>query len=227
MKNSILLSSLASVALAAVAFGGEHSGKAVKSVTTPAPVYGTGFYLGLQGGLNAYQDFDDASSGGFDLNVDGNVGGFVGLKGGYVFGTGLIRPAVEADLYYNAFDVDIDGRYRGQQFASAGGRIDSGAFLANFTVRFAFERFQPYVGAGIGVYVAEANDIDVRVGGRTRNVGSSDDQTDLAWQIVAGADYYFTTNLSAFVEYKFLNYEDFAQDRLGQQLIGIGLRWHF
>src|SRR5206468_3011903 len=34
--------------------------------------------------------------------------------------------------------------------------INTGAFIGNFIARFAFGRFQPYVGAGVGIYYAES-----------------------------------------------------------------------
>ena len=47
------------------------------------------------------------------------------------------------------------------------GTVHTGAFMANFLVRFAFDRFQPYVGAGIGGWAAESDDIDVTVNSQT------------------------------------------------------------
>jgi predicted porin len=54
----------------------------------------------------------------------------------------------------------------------------------------------------------------------------------LAWQVVAGSDYFFTHNMSAFIEYKYLNYTstqiDTNQDRdMGQHLLGAGVRFFF
>jgi opacity protein-like surface antigen len=54
----------------------------------------------------------------------------------------------------------------------------------------------------------------------------------LAWDVVAGSDYFFTPNISAFIEYKFLDYTstqiDTRQDRdLRQQLLGAGVRFFF
>ena len=67
------------------------------------------------------------------------------------------------------------------------------------------------------------------LGDRHVNIESSSSSSGFAWQLIAGADYYFTEKMSAFLEYKFLNYEDAGVngDRIGQQLVVLGLRWHF
>ena len=66
----------------------------------------------------------------------------------------------------------------------------------------------------------------------TVNTGGGRSHADLAWQIIAGSDYYWTPKFSTFIEYKFLEYTstqiDTNQSRvLGQQLVGAGLRFHF
>jgi len=115
--------------------------------------------------------------------------------------------------------------------------INTGAFMANFILRFApgNQRFQPYVGAGVGIYYAESAGTEVvdPVTGRVPfNTGGGQSHADLAWQIIAGADYYWTPKFSTFIEYKFLQYTstqiDTNQDReLNQQLLGAGVRLHF
>ena len=64
------------------------------------------------------------------------------------------------------------------------------------------------------------------------NTGGGASHADLAWQIVAGSDYFFSPNMSAFIEYHYLNYTstqiETNQDRdLGQQLVGAGVRFFF
>jgi opacity protein-like surface antigen len=236
MKRHILLTVASTAVLTAVSLAGEttvSTGKSTVPPPAPHPVYGTGFYAGIDGGINAYQDFGGTRRFSFDGNdvavrPHQRIGGWGGLKLGYVFGTGTVRPAIEADCYYNGLDARASTTVNGNQVSTTSGRIDSGAFLGNFLLRFSFDRFQPYVGAGIGGYVAQAHDISITAGGRTRSLESSGGRSDLAWQIVGGADYYFTEKLSAFIEYKFLNYEDgYFNDRVGQQLVGLGLRIHF
>jgi predicted porin len=105
--------------------------------------------------------------------------------------------------------------------------------MGNFILRFAFGRFQPYAGAGVGVYYAESAGADFQgPNGQTFSTGGGRNHTDLAWQIIAGTDYYWNPRFSTFIEYKFLNYTSTQintdQSRnLGQQLVGAGLRFHF
>jgi opacity protein-like surface antigen len=137
--------------------------------------------------------------------------------------------------------------------------VNSGAFLVNFILRFApgNQRFQPYVGAGVGAYYAQSeglnaqiDDLHFRISPATlrENVGT-DAFADLAWQIIAGADYYWTPKFSTFIEYHFLDYTSAtlvavreADTRrlirnverefdvnfdVKQHLVGAGLRFHF
>ena len=236
-KIIVLISAAAALTLPAMAGPQLQS----KMVVPAVEYYGIGWYGAIDGGANVYQDSGGTrtftTTRGHDISIspNQNIGGFGGLKLGYVFGTGFVRPALEADVYYNgvhkSIDVDVDGRHAG----SVSGNINTGAFMANSLLRFNFERFQPYLGFGLGYYIADSNDVDVTVTETTRTgriterthgkIGSSG---DLAWQLVAGADYYFNTKFSAFLEYKFLNYENaFADNAVRQQLVGAGLRFHF
>lgn len=63
----------------------------------------------------------------------------------------------------------------------------------------------------------------------TNPYGEGGSNSGFAWQLIGGADYYFTEKVSAFLEYKFLNYEDagLAEDRISQHLVMLGLRFHF
>jgi opacity protein-like surface antigen len=238
MKNALTLAAASLAVFTASALAGETShapSKGYVAPSEPAPVFGTGWYFGLQAGINAYQDFGGSrefSVGGAKGRVDNNANiGFVGgIKGGYVFGTGVVRPAIEADLFYNGVRGDVDVKVNGSNAKISGDAdLNTGAFMGNFLVRFAFDRFQPYIGAGAGAWVAQADDIDVKVNGKSYNLGSNSSNSGFAWQIIGGADYYFTEKVSAFLEYKFLNYEDagIQSDRIGQQLVVLGLRVHF
>ena len=220
----------------------------------PPPMYGLGFYGGIDMGANVYQNRGDNRTFtqdnpndpffGYSLDVDpkNDVGFFGGVKLGYVFGTGVIRPTVEGDFFYNGFRGganftlnDPFDNVVAQRNATTW--INTGAFMFNFILRIAPEncRFQPYAGAGVGVYYAEAAGVEVvdPITGRVPvNTGGGASHADLAWQVVAGSDYFFTQNLSAFIEYKYLNYTstqiDTNQSRdLGQHLIGAGVRYFF
>jgi opacity protein-like surface antigen len=220
----------------------------------PPPMYGLGFYGAIDMGANIYQDRggtrtftqDDPNRIGFGdtLTVDpkNDVGFFGGIKLGYVFGHGVVRPTVEGDFYYNGFRgganftlQDPDGVVLGQRNVTTW--INTGAFMFNFILRFApgNQRFQPYVGAGVGIYYAESAGVEVVdpvTGVVPVNTGGGRSHADLAWQIIAGSDYYWTPKFSTFIEYKFLQYTstqiNTRQNRdLNQQLLGAGVRVHF
>jgi opacity protein-like surface antigen len=228
----------------------------------PPPVYGTGFYGGIDMGANIYQNrggdqtFTDDNRNspffGSNLEVDpkNDVGFFGGIKLGYVFGTGWIRPTLEGDFFYNGFrggaDFTLNEAFTPcpgcPTFLSTHERnvttwINSGAFMGNFILRFApgNQRFQPYAGAGVGVYYAESAGtevVDPVTGFTPINTGGGRNHADLAWDVVAGSDYFFTPQLSAFIEYKFLDYTstqiNTREDRdLKQHLLGAGIRYFF
>jgi opacity protein-like surface antigen len=253
----------------------------------PPPLYGTGFYGAIDGGANVYQNFGDTrtfersispfgtSVLDLDLKIDPQheVGGFGGIKLGYVFGTGVVRPTIEGDFFYNGFrpgwDATLNAAFtpcsgcQTVQLGSVNGNVNtwvnSGAFLANFILRFApgNQRFQPYVGAGVGAYYAQSGGVNVQIEGQRvgisradlrENVGT-DAFADLAWQVIAGADYYWTPKFSTFIEYHFLDYtsdtlvvvRESGQRRfirgverefdvnfdVKQHLVGAGVRFHF
>src|SRR6266511_5817366 len=220
-------------------------------VAPPPPVYayGLGFYGAIDAGANVYQNRgDDRTFIGdrferFDRDLEltvspkNDVGFFGGVKLGYVFGTGVFRPTLEGDFFYNGFRGgadftlrDINNNVLAQRDVTTW--INTGAFMFNFILRLApgNQRFQPYAGAGVGVYYAESAGTEVVnpvTGVVPINTGGGQSHADLAWQIVAGSDYYWTPKFSTFLEYKFLNYTstqiETNQDReLNKQLLGAG-----
>lgn len=223
-------------------FAGPPDYKQVAPVPPAPEIFGTGFYLALDMGANVYQDrggdrtFSNEFGDTLLVSPKNDVGFFGGVKAGWVFGTGVFRPTIEADLFYNGFRggadtaLTIDGAVVRQ--VSATSFINTGAFMSNFIARFAFGRFQPYVGAGPGVYYAESAGVDVTGTRGTFNGSGGSSHADFAWQVIAGADYYFTPKISSFVEYRYLDYtstqiETNESRDLGQHLIGAGLRFHF
>ncbi len=278
-KFSILASLLLGLVTGSVQAGGE----VYKQVAPPPPPnYGTGFYGAIDAGANVFQNlgdtrtFDDSfTEFGARLDVDlkiepnNEVGVFGGIKLGYVFGTGVIRPTIEGDFFYNGFrpgwDATLNTAFTPCQgcatvLGSANGNVNtwvnSGAFLVNFILRLApgNQRFQPYAGAGVGAYYAQSEglnaqveDLHIRVRPDTLRALGTNAFADLAWQVVAGSDYYWTPKISTFIEYHFLNYtsdtliavrdadtrrlirnvqREFDLD-LKQHLVGAGVRFHF
>jgi opacity protein-like surface antigen len=229
-----------------------HAGQEVYKQVAPAPppeLYGLGFYGAIDMGANVYQNrggdrtFSDDNLNspffGDSLTVSpkNDVGFFGGVKLGYVFCRGIIRPAIEGDFFYNGFRGGADFNLRdsfGNTLRSSRvtSWINSGAFMGNFILRFAFGRFQPYAGAGVGIYYAESAGADFQGPNGSLSTGGGQSHADLAWQIIAGTDYYWNPKFSTFIEYKFLNYTSTQintdQSRnLGQQLVGAGVRVHF
>jgi opacity protein-like surface antigen len=271
------------VALTALVAASLRAGTEYKQVAPPPPppMYGLGFYGAIDMGANVYQNrggnrffSSDNDGDSFDqdlrffgstleVNPKNDVGFFGGIKLGYVFGTGVIRPAVEGDFFYNGFrggaDFTLNEAFTPSPlpagFGTPGTRfptdqtvfsthqrnvttwINSGAFMFNVIFRLGPPtwKFQPYAGAGVGVYYAESAGVEVQdpVTGTTPiNTGGGANHADLAWDVVAGADYFFNPQWSAFVEYHYLDYTstqiDTNQSRdLGQHLVGAGVRFFF
>src|SRR5213592_113554 len=252
MKKSLLLTAIVVGFLTASL----QAGPAVeyKQVAPPPPpeLYGLGFYGAIDMGANVYQNrggdrtFTDDRVGTEDfgdtltVSPKNDVGFFGGIKLGYVFGTGVFRPTLEGDFFYNGFRGGADFTLR-DSFGNVLAQrdvttwINTRAFMGNFIGRFAFGRFQPYAGAGVGIYYAESAGTEVRnpvTGNVPINTGGGQSHADLAWQIIAGSDYYWTPKFSTFIEYHYLDYTstqiDTREDRdLRQHLVGAGVRVHF
>jgi opacity protein-like surface antigen len=245
MNKLLLLTS----ALLGIVTASLQAGEAVayKQIVPPPPeLYGVGFYGAIDMGANIFQNrgdeivFEDRFGDTLTVDPKNDVGFFGGIKLGYVFLTGIVRPTIEGDFFYNGFRGGADFTLRDSFGTVLAERdvstwINSGAFMGNFILRFAFGRFQPYGGAGVGAYYAESAGVEVRnplTGTVPINTGGGQSHADLAWQVVGGSDYYWTPKFSTFIEYKFLNYTstqiDTRQDRdLKQHLLGAGVRLHF
>jgi opacity protein-like surface antigen len=238
MKQKYIALTIMSTFLCASAFAGSPDFKQVAPAPPPCE-FGTGWYFALDGGANVFQSFDDSFSrvlpGGdvLALHIDHNVGGYGGIKLGYVFGTGTFRPAIEEDMFYNGIPTSAHVDLNNVEVAHSSNMINSGAFMTNFIARFALGKFQPYVGAGVGAYYAEAAGTDFTVvrNGRTFGAGGGKNSGSLAWDVVAGADYYWTCKFSTFAEYHYLDYVGLdvgnGHHQLGQHLVGAGIKFHF
>ena len=257
MKKLSLLSTAALIGLLTAPL---QAGTEVYKQVAPVPppeLYGLGFYGAIDAGANVFQnrgddrtfsdngirdrldpDFDDTLT----VSPKNDVGFFGGIKLGYVFGTGVFRPTIEGDFFYNGFRGgadftlrDINNNVLAQRNVDTW--INTGAFMANFILRFApgNQRFQPYAGAGVGIYIAESAGTEVVnpiTGAVPINTGGGASHADLAWQVIGGADYYWTPKLSTFVEYHYLDYTSTQINTrdsrdLGQHLVGAGVRLHF
>src|SRR6185312_12340460 len=120
MKQLSLLIIATSALLSSSLFAGPPDYKQA-APPPPPPNYGVGFYGAIDLGANVYQDRggnrtftqDNPNLLGFGdtLTVDpkNDVGFFGGIKLGYVFGTGVVRPTIEGDFFYNGFRTGWDG----------------------------------------------------------------------------------------------------------------------
>src|ERR1043166_8893420 len=107
MKKLSLFSASIFVAVVSSLRAGEPV--AYKQVAPPPPqLYGIGFYGAIDLGANVFQDrggtrtftdqFDLITTDTVKIRPDNNVGLFGGIKLGYVFGTGIVRPTIEGDF---------------------------------------------------------------------------------------------------------------------------------
>src|ERR1044071_8549890 len=120
MKKLMLLTSVLLGFVTASLQGGPAESYKQVAPPPPPPLYGTGFYGAIDMGANIYQNrggdqtFTDNNPNsqffGSNLEVDpkNDVGFFGGIKLGYVFGTGWIRPTLEGDFFYNGFRGGAD-----------------------------------------------------------------------------------------------------------------------
>ena len=116
----------------------------------PPPMYGLGFYGAIDMGANVYQNrggtrtftgdnrINDITDRDFDATLEVNpkndVGFFGGIKLGYVFGSGVVRPTIEGDFFYNGFRGGADFTLRDRFGDTIGQRnvttwINTGAFM--------------------------------------------------------------------------------------------------
>src|SRR5436189_2545827 len=225
MKKSLLLTSVLIGLLTISLQAGPAEPYKQVAPAPPPELYGLGFYGAIDAGANVYQnrggdrtfsgdtirdrfdpDFDDTLT----VSPKNDVGFFGGVKLGYVFGTGVFRPTLEGDFFYNGFRGGADFTLR-DSFGNVLAQrdvttwINTGAFMGNFIGRFAFGRFQPYVGAGVGIYYAESAGLDFHGPNGNFSTSGGASHADFAWQVIAGTDYYWTPKFSTFIEYHYLN----------------------
>src|SRR6184192_4945154 len=153
MKKSLLLTAIVVGFLTASLQAGEPV--VYKQVAPPPPpeLYGLGFYGAIDMGANIYQNrggdrtfSDDNPNSPFfgdtlTVSPKNDVGFFGGVKLGYVFGTGVFRPTIEGDFFYNGFRGGADFTLRDSfgnvlRTSSATTWINTGAFMGNFILRF-------------------------------------------------------------------------------------------
>lgn len=222
--KKVLFSIVASLAVATSLYAGN------KTVVAPAADDTTsGFYAGIEGGLNVAQN--DIKS--YGLNTMDKLGWAGGLKLGYDFNNcqNLITPALEVEGLYTSFGHHWDGEAYGYN-ATEKARVGTFAYMANGIAKVNLGAWQPYVGAGAGFFSAKAKSA-LKVDDFGEFNQGSEDRDGFAWQLLAGVDYNITSRVSIFTEYKWLNCvirngNDFlGKGDLGQHLVTAGVRFHF
>jgi OmpA-OmpF porin, OOP family len=148
-----------------------------------------GWYASLGAGLNVERN-STIQGGGFNSRAEFN-NGFVGNGAvGYSFGS--IR--VEGEIPYRRNGVD-----KLTPSATGGGHVSSVAGMANAYYDFLpNSRFDPYVGAGIGV--ARVNFDSINGGGATQ---IDDSDVVFAYQGIAGARYLIAPHWDLGAEYRY------------------------
>ena len=192
----------------------------------PPPNYGVGFYGAIDMGANVFQDRggnrtftqDNPNLLGFgdtlEVNPKNDVGFFGGIKLGYVFGTGVVRPTVEGDFFYNGFRGGADFTLRdsfGDVLAQRNATtwINTGAFMGNFILRFAPGN------KNSGRLPAPGSDLLCRRrGGQAHKpqdrychrstLAGGEIMRDLAWQTIVRRRLLLEPRVRTFIEYKFL-----------------------
>src|SRR5438034_7427803 len=152
--KKLLISTVALTGLLAASLQAGPAVEYKQVAPPPRPMYGLGFYGAIDMGANIYQNRgdnktftqDNPNLPGFgdNLEVDpkNDVGFFGGIKLGYVFGTGVVRPTVEGDFFYNGFKGGANFTLREPdgdviRSSSVNSTINTGAFMFNFILRIA------------------------------------------------------------------------------------------
>src|SRR6476646_7620557 len=91
-----------------------NAGETYTAPQPPSEMFGNGWYWAIDLGANVYQDRggDQTLTNGFGdtltISPKNDVGFYGGVKIGYVFGTGAVRPVIEEDMFYNGFRGGAD-----------------------------------------------------------------------------------------------------------------------
>ncbi len=158
-----------------------------------------GFYFGGQIGLVLPEDTSTSASG-LDFDADYDAGYGIGLVGGWDFGQNF---RVEGEWTFRSYAVDS---VSAEGFGFKGsGNADLNVLMINgyFDLPWKDHRFVPYIGSGIGLAILSAD--DVGAGGEKI---LDDTDTAFAYQFMAGLSYDLTNNVTAGVEYRFLDTTD-------------------
>jgi outer membrane immunogenic protein len=212
MKN-VLLSSVAFLGLTVGAMAADLPSRVAPAPIAAVPVFTwTGFYVGVQAGYAwgngdyvlssttgpAVLPFQDVS------DSDGFVGG---AHVGYNFQFGSFVAGLEADI--EGAGIDGAGTYTfldGSTLAASTDLTVQGSLRARLGV--AFDRILIYATGGVAFASFDTDYVFVDAITEATTRASFDD-TNWGWTLGAGAEYAFTNNFTARIEYRYTQFDDY------------------
>lgn len=166
------------------------------------------WYTGINAGLN-FQGDQESTGPSRDLDLDFNTGGFFAGQLGYKFpGFKYGRFRVEAELSYRNNHVD-DIVFNGVDRIGGGEeKVLAGLMNLFYDFNLLSKRLKPFVGAGIGIANINAD---------VTYVGAfiDDDDTTLAYQLIAGLEYRLTKKISLIGDARYFSLNDPELTRFG------------
>jgi len=219
MRNRSFRINSVFIAAAAVLIGG-----------TDAQGQERGLYGELRGGAAFLTDSDVSGLGGLDGIASSDVGFLVEGAIGYALGTGL-RGEFELGYRQNEYDkfevpsvatVAVDGNISGVTvMGNAYYDFDLGGARNNMSA------VTPFVGAGLGAAFLNT-EVDSLAG---NPVGSNEDDTVFAWQVIAGLSYEFSPTVAGTLSYNYFATSDASFDGVkvayGSHDVLVGIRMGF
>jgi outer membrane protein OmpA-like peptidoglycan-associated protein len=185
-----------------------------------------GWYVGA-GALATFPQDADSEIEGVTNTIKFNPGFGVVASGGYAWGNGV---RTEGEFGYRRASIDeVTGTGAGPD---NGGRLRNISFMGNVLYDFnTGTRFTPYIGAGVGTSLVDANNI------RTVNFQSQDStRMKFAYQAIGGVSYWLDNNWSATLDYRYFrttqpkfktNLNDRAATDNASHNVVVGIRYTF
>lgn len=162
-------------------------------------------YMSLHGSYVAADEVDFRTAPGrvtTDFDDGYGFGAALGARLGQRGAAGRWR--VEGELSFASNDVDAH-RLRGVPLAGPTGDLESMSVMLNALLDFGTGgRLTPYLGAGIGVAEIQASGF----GAAASPAVLDDEDTVLAYQLIAGAGYGISPNAELFAEYRWFATDD-------------------
>jgi outer membrane immunogenic protein len=214
--KKLILATTALVASAGIALAADLP---ARSAPPPAPYIAapafswTGFYIGVHGGY-AWGEGRVSAPSSADVLTGDIDGGFGGLQAGYNHQFGQFVLGLEVDGSYG----DIGTSYAGLG-ANDGSSSIEWMGTARLRAGVAFDRALIYATGG---FAWANNEIKAQTT-QPLGIDISQDKVHTGWALGAGVEYAFTNNISAKVEYLYM---DFGKERYFADLGGVDFKSH-